>query len=437
MKLRLHFFYSIFFLFCYSGSASSSPDKVFATLEKSVFVVEAYGADGKLISQGSAITTGPEEVVTNCHVLEESAKVRLTQLGNVFPASLKAEDRARDLCLLTVKDLNSPAIQVRSSDKLRIGERVYAIGAPLGFELTFSEGLVSSLRKAEGGFLIQTTAPISPGSSGGGLFDAEGNLIGITSFQTTLGQNLNFAVPGEWLSQIIARHAATNEKREHIKDLNHQADGLENNKSWGKLEKLARSWTKRYPDHVGGWYWLGRANEKQGRKKEAASYYQKATDSEMHTTEDAVSLWASLIFLAQLQKDALDYLNAANSYAEAMIWLPVEAFSNSMWVCFLKSGAFARALEVYQEISRMHPGSELGWEGLGSTLLNLDKPQEAQKAFQKLLALNAKNVTGWKGLLTAKLIQRDREGFVEAGAKFERVLPSEAKKFFEETASKQ
>jgi S1-C subfamily serine protease len=84
-----------------------------------------------------------------------------------------------------------------------VGERVYAIGAPEGLELTISEGLVSGLREYENVRVIQTSAAISHGSSGGGLFDVNGRLIGITTFSLKEGQNLNFALPGEWIQALL------------------------------------------------------------------------------------------------------------------------------------------------------------------------------------------------------------------------------------------
>jgi S1-C subfamily serine protease len=84
---------------------------------------------------------------------------------------------------------------------LEVGEKVYTLGSPVGLELTLSDGLVSGRRDEAGFQLVQTTAPISPGSSGGGLFDARGNLIGVTTLVLTgrerLNQALNFAIPAD------------------------------------------------------------------------------------------------------------------------------------------------------------------------------------------------------------------------------------------------
>gem|GEM_PF-6105546 len=85
---------------------------------------------------------------------------------------------------------------------------MYAIGAPQGLELSLSEGIVSQLR---GGFppIIQTTVAISPGSSGGGLFNKNGELVGITTFQLKEGQNLNFALPVEWVGLVAEKESSS------------------------------------------------------------------------------------------------------------------------------------------------------------------------------------------------------------------------------------
>jgi len=114
-----------------------------------------------------------------------------------------------DLCLLfivtqAIQPLH-PITRTRSANTLQTGEHVFTIGAPKGLELSLSEGIISRLEAAEIGDAgvklprtvtrIQTTAPISPGSSGGALFDRQGALVGITTSSVRDGQNLNFALP--------------------------------------------------------------------------------------------------------------------------------------------------------------------------------------------------------------------------------------------------
>jgi Trypsin-like peptidase domain len=94
-----------------------------------------------------------------------------------------------------------------SVQTIRVGQRVYAIGAPRGLELSISDGLVSSIRPYGAFPLIQTNAPISKGSSGGGLFDTDGRLVGITTSSAIDGQNINFALAADLISQLPARTA--------------------------------------------------------------------------------------------------------------------------------------------------------------------------------------------------------------------------------------
>lgn len=88
----------------------------------------------------------------------------------------------------------SPVDAARKSTSLEVGETLFAIGSPRGQENTLSQGLLSGIRRDSGITYIQTTAPISPGSSGGGLFDQYGNLVGITTLEISDSQSLNFAI---------------------------------------------------------------------------------------------------------------------------------------------------------------------------------------------------------------------------------------------------
>src|SRR5208337_164491 len=118
-----------------------------------------------------------------------------------IPATLKAGNPEVDLGLLTAPGLEAEPARLGWAGELKVGESVYAVGAPQGLELSLSEGIVSQLRGGPPP-LIQTTVAISPGSSGGGLFNAAGELVGIITFYLKEGQNLNFALPVEWIGEV-------------------------------------------------------------------------------------------------------------------------------------------------------------------------------------------------------------------------------------------
>lgn len=173
---------------------------VFKKVERSVFVVYATPslADAKArdIMFGSAVAVAEHFLLTNCHVVKDRPLIRIMRDDTPTTATLVAGDAKADRCLL--KSEGPPLVPiagVRAFKDLAVGEHVFAVGAPVGLEHTLTQGLISGLRNLGGRNLVQTDAPLSPGNSGGGLFDESGNLIGITTLASRAGiQNLNFAV---------------------------------------------------------------------------------------------------------------------------------------------------------------------------------------------------------------------------------------------------
>jgi len=152
------------------------------------------------------LVDGSGSVVTNLHVIvgSKAAQVRLANNDTYDDVMVVDVDRARDLAVLKLKAMALAHAELGDSDEVRVGDSVYAIGSPQRLSQTFSQGIVSGFREADGHRMIQTTAPISPGSSGGGLFDAAGRLVGITSSRIVDGENLNFAVPINYVRVLLA-----------------------------------------------------------------------------------------------------------------------------------------------------------------------------------------------------------------------------------------
>ena len=182
-----------------------SAEDIFNQVSLSVVRINVANAAGSPVAGGSGVVIGPGNVITNCHVAMRGDMLEVTLAGESYSASVEAANEERDLCLLSVSGLVAPAVSLGSVDSLRVGQRVYAVGAPQGLDLTISDGIVSALRESQGSKIIQTSAPVSPGSSGGGLFDTSGRMVGVVTFQTKTGQNLNFAVPADWVGEMRTR----------------------------------------------------------------------------------------------------------------------------------------------------------------------------------------------------------------------------------------
>jgi len=156
--------------------------------------------DGHPIAQGSGFLISKDgQVVTNYHVIRNgrSAVIKFPD-GTFFAVDGVLEsDKDRDVAIIQAHGNGFKALALGDSDQLKVGEEVVAIGNPLSLESTVSNGIVSAIRtlEDEGRKLVQTTAPISPGSSGGPLFNMAGKVVGITTSHMKGGENLNFAIP--------------------------------------------------------------------------------------------------------------------------------------------------------------------------------------------------------------------------------------------------
>jgi Trypsin-like peptidase domain len=161
-----------------------------------VIVITAAG--DKPIAQGTGFLVSADGViVTNYHVIKEGnvAIVKFPD-GTVLPVDgVLAADKVRDLAVIKIHGKSFRTLTLGNSDQVQVGEEVVAIGNPLGLELTVSNGIVSGLRTDKSGKFLQTTAPISPGSSGGPLFNMRGEVVGINTMYLAGGENLNFAIP--------------------------------------------------------------------------------------------------------------------------------------------------------------------------------------------------------------------------------------------------
>jgi hypothetical protein len=168
-------------------------------------------ANGQPLCVGSGFFVSDGVVATNAHVIEGagSGSAKLVGQAQVFKLlGTIAIDRHADLALLRVAG-TAPQLPLSREPMPVVGDSVYVIGNPLGLEGTFSEGIVSGVRRLGTDSIIQMTAPISPGSSGGPVMDARGEVVGVSVATFTEGQNLNLAVPVAYLEHLLEGHPTT------------------------------------------------------------------------------------------------------------------------------------------------------------------------------------------------------------------------------------
>ncbi len=149
-------------------------------------IVGIFGAENN--SVGSGVIIHLHLVLTAAHVVGDRKKVGIVKYNNksaeegvYHEATILKQNLVNDICLLQVSNMNRNVAKIRDYNTINIGETVYHLSSPLGIDLSLTAGIVSRLKTREGVIAIQTDAAVSPGSSGGGLFDSVGNLIGIMS----------------------------------------------------------------------------------------------------------------------------------------------------------------------------------------------------------------------------------------------------------------
>ena len=145
-------------------------------------------------------------IATNLHVIagERELMVATTDRHEYPVIDVLAVDAVRDLALVRVDAADLGVVALGDSDLVRPGDSVVAIGHPLGLEDTVSNGLVSAVRVIDPTLtVLQISAPIAPGSSGGPLFSDKGEVIGVARLYSTKGQNLNFGVPVRYLKAML------------------------------------------------------------------------------------------------------------------------------------------------------------------------------------------------------------------------------------------
>ena len=155
-------------------------------------------------------------LITNFHVIEGETQISVEvyhQKGSLLERTsfkqirIVAMNKFADLALLQITDKDAPKfknVRLGDADVLAVGERVFAIGSPLGLERTVTEGIVSTkTRQMQGSLYLQTTAQINPGNSGGPLFNMRGEVVGVTNMKITFGEGLGFAIPVEAVKYFL------------------------------------------------------------------------------------------------------------------------------------------------------------------------------------------------------------------------------------------
>lgn len=166
---------------------------------KSVFVV--YSGN----SLGSGFAIGENCIVTNAHVIENVHSITLTSYeGNKYTASLLGIDEDKDIAVLIIKDASFPYLKMANLSTVKIGDDIYAIGAPKGMAYTLTKGTISTKERiVENESFIQIDAAINEGNSGGPLLNDAGEVLGMNTMKMTDSEGIGLAIPADRIASTL------------------------------------------------------------------------------------------------------------------------------------------------------------------------------------------------------------------------------------------
>jgi len=178
------------------GQVALNPAEIAKRVLPAVVVIQGKTENGEVLGSGFVISRDGK-VATNLHVIR-NLKIATVHLANgeAFDSiSVLATDTRRDLAIIQIAGFNLDTIELGDSDAVAVGEPLLIVGSPRGLERTVTAGILSAVRDEDGFKVLQTDAAVNPGNSGGPLLNSKGQVIGVVSFKLSSSENLNFAIP--------------------------------------------------------------------------------------------------------------------------------------------------------------------------------------------------------------------------------------------------
>jgi Flp pilus assembly protein TadD len=414
---------AVFFLTTLPAQVNAlTPDQVFDKVKDAIVVVKTFDSKGKPKGLGSGVLISSGKIATNYHVVEGGASYKVYRGKQIVDATLYAEDQDKDICILDAKGITGKPAQLGKAAGLKVGVPVYAVGAPKGLELSLSDGIVAQLRGGPPPF-IQTTAAVSPGSSGGGLFDGEGRLVGLITLYIEGGHNLNFAMPVEWIDEIKPGRKPVAEGRSQTEWLK-RTIALEQIKDWQGMLDWCRDWMKSEPLNVEAWFGLGNAYRELKSYNDAIEAYRQA----LRINQGYSEAWNNL---GVVYNNLKRYGDEIEAYRQALRIDPKNAEAlNNLGNAYRELKSYNDAIEAFCQSLRINPEYALAWYNLGLIYGDLKRHNDAIEAFRQALRINPEYALAWNNLAIAYTLSGNQTAALKAVRELRRLDPERADKLF-------
>jgi tetratricopeptide (TPR) repeat protein len=319
---------------------------------RAVAEIEAFD-NHKLIARGSGFFINSTGLLaTNAHLIKGAADViaRLPSGAFYQLRAFRSVDDAADIAILQFDGSETPSIRgTGNSDELQTGEKVYTIGNPRGLLSTVSEGNVSNPRRAiNGRIFIQFTCPISPGSSGGGLFNESGRAVGVTAAvqKGEDNQNLNFAVPINDLIVVVHGQPNTPGSPAHWVAQGSLAD---KRRQWDQAIAYYSQAIQLDPSYADAYIGLAGDYYEKGQYELEVKNYEKAVQLDPGSADACYYLGTAYEDTGQFDKAIGQYLTTLKldpDYKDAL---------RDLALVYLARGNKSEAMELMPQLARLNP----------------------------------------------------------------------------------
>lgn len=375
--------FSFMFLLSVFQNAFSqiSPDNIYNKCSDAVVMVFVYGFEGTLLSYGSGVIVSESGIVyTNYHVVKDAKNIQLRN-GDITYDSVKIAgfDPFSDAAVLKLPDGSYPYIEISNQRDYSIGSIVYTLGNPRGYKKTLSHGLISALRTDEFPPLIQISAPISPGSSGGALLDAEGRLLGITSLTNTMAQNVNFAIPAHIFGNIGTADINNLYENELTGKMLETYEGTLRADFYARV-KIISEYSRRYKDNALRDESIGRFYHKLSEEDSAIACFTRVIDNiggNQHIYRMRAECYKRKNDTAKVLSDYDNSISICNTDIDTYI-------SRANYFQFdLKD--YHKAIDDYHKILELNPEYDFVYTSIADCMINMNDQKGAITELSKSL----------------------------------------------------
>ncbi len=361
------------------AQAPSQPPAVTGARASVLRVVVRLSNSAFNLIEGSGVVIAQGLVATNAHVVMDDGAIQVDQNGQAWAARVRTLDATRDIALLDVPGL--PLVPSALADVLPAeGETVFSWSYPGGKGPNLTSGALAGTWAFSGGLMLQAELDAARGSSGGGLFDGQGRLLGLTTFVLDSSPHSVFAVPAAWLRELAAAPAAPRQQggsrafllQGFLERMSQDADNQ------GRWQRFTEAWVRNAPQDPEAW--SARAQALQGALEAGRVTGVAPAESQAGVERDLREALGKALALDATR--AIDWHNLGAS-------LDAE-------------NRFAEAGAAFREALRLRPGYASAWLGLGVTRFNARDFKGAREALLQATALAPDHAVAWSNLAFAE-----------------------------------